>query len=195
MKIKDIITEAPYLHRDELPYKPLTSISRDRIEKSYAKLAELEDGFLVFKKTVSPGIISGRFVNDEFYPSVMVTTRMNAYPSDPTQLDDMMQVAMVNVAAGLKLEGITKLTYTIAIEHLDLVSDHEQYLGAQGLWKSLAKNSKANIYVFDCTINDYLRDKDGIVKYNGKNISDNTIWGSSELHKSILLVGTVKELK
>jgi hypothetical protein len=198
MKVKEIITEAPYLHPEELPYKALSAISVDRLGLSYSKIGEIDDGggLEVYQHKSNKGIAAGKILEKEFYFAVSITTRETIYPAEPTQLDEMLQVAMVNVSKGQEENGITKKVYEIAAQAINLVSDHEQYLGAKGLWKSLARSSDVNVYVFDGNVKDYIRGVDGkIVKYNGRNISDHDIWGQTIQYKSVLLVATTRGLK
>ena len=194
MKLKELITEAPYLNNEELPYKALSSISVARLKKSYEKIGEIGSGLDIYQHN-NGSIVAGEIVGSDFYLLVSISTRTTPYPVEPTQLSSPHQISMVNIASGEEEKGLTKKVYNTVAQMLDLVSDHEQYLGAQGLWKSLARSSDVNIYIFDGRIKDYIRDEAGkIIKYNGKNITDSQIWGTTTDHRMILLVGTSKEL-
>lgn len=194
MKIKDLLIETPYLHREELPYKALSSISLHRLNQSYTKLAELGDGIEIYQHS-NGNIIAGKQVQSDFYLLVSISVRKRAYPVEPTQLSKVLQVSMVNIQKNEEEQGYAKKVYSVLASLFDLVSDHEQYLGAQGLWKSLAR-STANVYVFDGRKKDYIRDStERVVRYNGTNIRDKDIWGTTATHKSILLVATTRDLK
>ena len=194
MKLKELITEAPYLNNEELPYKALSSISVSRLKKSYEKIAEIGSGLDIYQHS-NGSIVAGEIVGEEFYLLVSISIRKTPYPVEPTQLSSPLQISMVNISSGEEERGLTKKVYNTVGQLLDLVSDHEQYLGAQGLWKSLARSSDVNIYIFDGRIKDYIRDESGkIIKYNDKNITDSQIWGSTTDHRMIILVGTSKEL-
>jgi hypothetical protein len=194
MKVKEIITEAPYLNHEELPYKAISSISVNRLKQMYTKIGEVKAGVDVYQHQ-NGSVIAGKIVADDFILAVSVSTRGQPYPIEPTLIDNVLQVSMVNVVKGEEDKGLTKSVYNVIGSLVDLVSDHEQYLGAKGLWKSLARSSDVNVYVFDGNKKDYVRNKNGqIVKYNGNNISDTTIWGSEIEFKTILLVATKKDL-
>jgi hypothetical protein len=194
MKIRELITEMPYLHREELPYKALSAISVKRLHHSYQKIGEIGEGIDVYQHS-NGGVIAGQVLQGDLYLLVAISVRKRVYPVEPTGLDDTLQVSMVHVAKGEEEQGLTKKVYAVLASLFDLVSDHEQYLGAQGLWKSLARSSGVNVYVFDGNQKDYVRDASGkALKYNGANIPDDKIWGSKVTQKLILLVGTTKEL-
>lgn len=195
MKLKDIIVmEAPYLHDEELGYKVLAHISNSALTRAYTHFVKIGD--IDIYSNIHGGFIAGYKREDSLSMVVSISTRYDAYPVVPTQLGKYQQISMVNVSSLYAERGNTKLVYTAIANKLDLVSDNEQYLGAQGLWKSLARSSDINVYVFDGRIKDYVRDSSGkIIKYNGKNIDDKEIWGSKDSYRAVLLVGTTKELK
>ena len=89
------------------------------------------------------------------------------------------------MAEGSDQRGYTKDVYNLIAKNYDLVSDWEQYGLAKPLWKSLARNSEVNIYVF--SDNRYRL-------YDGQNISEKEIWGGVE-RASTLLVATTKNME
>lgn len=194
MKLKEIrISETPYLNDEELGYQVLAKISNDALKRAYYHLVKVGN-IDIFAKSEA-GFIAGRLSKSGLSMLVSVACRTVAYPVEPLGLTDYQQVSMVNVTKEFANEGKTKLVYSEIAKNTDLVSDHEQYLGAKGLWKSLARESDVNVYVFNGKIKDYMRDEDNnIKKYNGSNIHDNEIWGNSTEHKLVLLVATVKNL-
>jgi hypothetical protein len=116
-----------------------------------------------------------------------ISTRTTSYPVEPTNLSkNYHQVAWVNVAKGQEQQGYTKAVYNLIAQKTDLVSDHKQYGLAKDLWKSLAKSPNIGVYVFEK--DDYIRDSDGnVVKYNGLNIDDETIWGNHDKQFTLLV--------
>lgn len=193
MKVKELL-ETPYLNDEELGYEVLANISNEALARSYSLLSKVK-GLEIYQKNTT-GFIAGKRKKSELSTVVIVNCRKEAYPCVPTQLgSDYQQVSFVRVSKGYESEGNPKLVYNEIAKHIDLVSDHEQYLGGQGLWKSLARESDVNVYVFDGRIKDYIRDETGKPKkYNSSNISAKKIWASKETYRLILLVATDKEL-
>lgn len=194
MKITEIITEMPYLNKDELPFKAISSISLRRLSESYRQFASLA-GIEIYQHS-NGGIIAGKIVGDSFMILLTISTRPVAYPVQPTGLDgDSYQVSMVTVTAGEEERTLAKRVYNAVASKLSLISDHEQYLAAQGLWKSLARESDVHVYVFDGAAKDYMRNSNNtIIRYSGANIPDDKIWGSKEMYRTVLLVATTQDL-
>lgn len=199
MRIKDIM-ESPYLNNDELPFKTLSRVSNEALKRTYTLFSEISiaDESLILNIYTSniSGFIAGFLTeNGDLDIVVNMSCRDKAYPVKPNNLSNYEQVSMVNVSKDFAERGFTKLVYNSIAKKINIVSDHEQYLGAKGLWKSLARDSDVNIYIFDGRIKDYVRDDNGnIMKYNGKNINDSDIWGSTEKYRLILLIATTEEL-
>lgn len=198
MKLQKLF-EIPYLNDEELQYKVLSKISASALKRTYSLISTINISnekmkFGIFSSKIS-GFVAG-FIEEDGSLDLMVniTSRNVSYPVEPTQVENYKQVSMVNVSKEFADRGFTKQVYNQIAKHVDLISDHEQYLSAQELWKSLAKKSDVNIYVFKGK--DYVRDDQGSpVKYNGKNITDTLIWGTTPQHHAILLVATAKKLK
>lgn len=193
MKASELF-EMPYLVDDELQYQVLAKISNTALKRSYQYLCK--DGEIEIFAGDETGFIAGYKRPNHLSTVVMISCRATAYPVVPTQLQNYQQVSMVNVSKEFADKGFTKSVYNQIAKTADFVSDHEQYLGAKGLWKSLARESDINVYVYDGHKGDYIRDASGVIlKYHSKNIEDKVIWGSSEMYRTVLLVTTSKELK
>ena len=185
--------ESPYLNDEELPYTVLAKISKSQLKRAYSEVGQINDIVLFAHKDT--GFIAGFMVGDHLSTIVRISCREKGYPKEPHQLENYQQVSMVNVSKEFAERGYTKEIYNLIAKTIDLVSDHEQFLGAKGLWKSLARDSDINVYVFNGNLNDYVRDEFGkIIKYNSSNLKDKMIWGSTFEHKSILLVATKRNL-
>lgn len=193
MKTKELLSEMPFLNREELQFKALSNISLTRLQTSYDQIGEIGD-LGVYQHVQNGNIIAARVIDKEVYILVSISTRAVPYQVQPTQLGDVRQVSMVHITKGEEEQGLTKRVYALVSQLFDLVSDHEQYLGAQGIWKSLARNSNSNVYVFDGRRGDYIRGENGRPLKNGKNIHDDDIWGQRIDDRVVLLVATVKEL-
>lgn len=194
MKLKEImISETPYLNDEELGYQVLAKISNNALKRSYDYLSKTENIDIFAGKDT--GFIAGYLKANYLNTVVSISCRKISYPVEPLGLTNYQQVSMVNTAKGFTEKGNAKLVYNEIAKSVDLVSDHEQYLGAEGLWKSLARESDINVYVFEGFKNDYIRDTSGkLKKYNGSNIKDENIWGTTTQHKTVLLVATIKDL-
>jgi len=164
------------------------------LNRGFNELSKTKD-LTIFNNKDTGGFVAGYLRAEHLSTVVKIACRKDAYPTEPTQVADYRQVSMVSVSKEYGLTGNTKAVYEQIAKRGPLVSDHEQYLGAQGLWKSLARSSDVNVYVFNGEAGDYMRDKAGmIIKYNSKNIEDDKIWGTDPKHKMVLLVATNKDL-
>lgn len=194
-QIKDIC-ESPKLNDEELPYKKLDDMSSNQLRRAYDHIATTSDKVNVYMRKPNPGFVAGRFdyKTDSLAVLVKISGRVPAYPVTPTGLTNLVQVSMVNVSKYNEDLGYTKRAYQAIVKSgVDLVSDAEQYLGAEGLWKAVARFKDINVYVF--SKDDYLRDDEGkIIRYDSKNISQSKIWGGMD-KMSTLLVATSKSLK
>jgi hypothetical protein len=167
-------------------------LTRKAIETGYSHLASGEK-FEIYARNTGGFISVIKISSDRFDLVLDISTRRAAYPVGPTQLENYQQVTMVRVADGMNFAGIAKQTYNEIAKRVDLVSDHEQYLGGKAIWDSLARESDVNVYVFDG--DDYVREDGKPLKYNGQNVSSDKIWGQAPEHKRVLLVATAKELQ
>lgn len=102
--------------------------------------------------------------------------------SPPNLSENIRQVTQVNADAARVDSGYAKRAYfAIAMEY-DLISDHQQYESAMGLWQAITRSNKIHVYVYDDRLKDYLRDEyDKVIRYDGKNIDEHKIGG----HQSI----------
>lgn len=196
MNVNDLF-ETPYLHDYALPYKPISVISMAAIRDAYDFLGHIKDHKLdVYRhKPGAGGIVAGRPAKDDF-PMACIVSVQSIAPLP--QLTNAIQVSMVRVGANEARQGLVQSVYALIASKFDLVSDYQQYLGAQGLWKAISKRIGTNTYVYDgrSKLKDYVRNSEGhIVKYNGSNIEDMNIWGQEDSYKKILLVATSKNLK
>lgn len=187
----------PIIDENDLALIRLPHISMNAINTYYTKIDVVGNGFGVYHNNVSRALLTGKQLGDEFIPIVSISCKIPNYLGSniPTQLDNWLQVAMVNVDELRALEGYTRATYEVVSKHYDLVSDRKQFWAAKKLWQSLARNGKTHIYVYDGSVHDYVRDESGAPhKYDGKNIPENLIWGKTVSHAKRLLVATRKQL-
>lgn len=182
----------PYLHDEELGYEVLAKISNVAISRSYSHLVKINE-IDIFSRNTS-GFIAGLLTKEGLSVVVSITCRNVSYPVEPLGLSNYQQVSMVRTSTEFTDHGGAKLVYDEIARCTDLVSDHEQYQGAKGLWKSLARDSDVNIYIFEGLANSYISENGIPKKYNGINIHDRNIWGTNPEHRTILLVATKKEL-
>jgi hypothetical protein len=194
VKLEDLL-EMPYLNDEELSYQVLAKISTKALNKGFEEFSKTKD-LTIYSNKETSGFIAGYLRAGHLSTVIKIASRQSAYPIEPAQVEDYHQVSMVSVSKEYALTGNAKAVYEQIAKKVPLVSDHEQYIGAQGLWKSLARSSDVFIYVFNSEVQDYIRDQaDKIVKYNSKNIEDDKIWGTDPTHRMVLLVATIKELE
>ena len=124
---------------------------------------------------------------ESFQVVLSVVCRSNVHPSFVSGVQ-CQQVSMVRVHRDFADSKMATMVYDFIGTKTVLVSDQEQHLGAKGLWKSLAKKStKSSVYLYDAA--------DGTFsEYDGANIPDSFIWGTTFAHKQRLLVLTDKDL-
>jgi hypothetical protein len=185
------LNEMPRLRDEELLLGLDNNISHDQLNRAYSYIGSIRHNTIkIYEKTDSSGFIAGVDIDHLFTIFLDIKTRKKSYPVLPTGLRDYQQVSMVLIGDQFAERGYAREVYEFLATKFDLVSDHEQYLGAKRLWKSLAKSGKINIYVFDGEINDYVSDKHGVIVYNGENINDRLIWGDTIEHSMRLLVAS-----
>jgi hypothetical protein len=196
-KLKTLEVSLPRINDEDLELVELHRISMDAIIRAHKLIDVLPNGFQIYRNNGEGVFITGHHLGDEFVRIVEILTKKPSYlgANIPTQLDNWIQVAMVNVDKRFAESGYTKLTYELLSKRFDLVSDKEQYWAAKKLWKSLAR-SNTHIYVYDGSIGDYMRDRNGLPnRYNGQNIPEEVIWGKTVQHARRLLVATHTDLK
>lgn len=195
---KRLLEMSPYLHDTRLPLSKLSSLSKNSMETGFNLLGKIKDHNIdVYENKETGGILAGTMVDEEFFPIIRITCSERGLYIKSMQLQARRKhVKMLNVDKDTARQTFAISVYNFVASHFDLISDRIQYLGAKILWQSIARQGHVNIYVFDETKKAYVRDSSGqIVKYNGKNIDDNLIWGQKEEHQAKLLVASVRELK
>ncbi len=194
---QQFINEAPYLYDTRMNMEKVSSLSKKSLEENFLYLGHLDvQNFDIYENKENGGFLGGILIEDEFYPLIRVSCNERSLYVKPMQLSDKRKhIAMVRVSPSFSHQEVAIDTYTFIANHYDLISDRIQYLGAKVLWKSLARQGQVNVYVFDESKKDYLRENDKPIKYNGKNITDEMIWGKEKQHQDRLLVATKKELK
>ena len=181
------LNEMPKYTQDDLPLGKLSHISMSSLSKSYSLLGSVAENVIqVYEKNTGTGFIAGFERSENFNHFLDIGTRQTVYPVEPIGLStDHHQVSSVLVAEGFEQRGYTKEVYNLIATKYDLVSDWEQYGLAKMLWKSLARNSGVNVYVFS---------DDNYRLYDGLNISEKEIWGGMN-RSSTLLVATTKNME
>jgi len=181
----ELLNEMPKYSQDDLPLGHLSQISINSLNKSYSLLGNVaENAIQVYEKNTGTGFIAGFERSGNFNHFLDIGTRRVSYPVIPHGLKpDYHQVSSVLIAEGYEQRGYTKEVYNLVAKNYDLVSDWEQYGMAKMLWKSLARNSNVNVYVF--SDNRYQL-------YTDNNIDEREIWGGIE-KSTTLLVATIEK--
>ena len=98
------------------------------------------------------------------------------------------------VATVSRYEGsdfATRLYVTLVKLGYIVVSDVVQYKGGMMLWKKLARQTLSGrylVHIFDREMNDYLRDNNQILSYNGNNLPDDNIWLTDKIGQRFILI-------
>lgn len=188
------INESPYLHDRELFYFEVAAISPEALSQRYTHLGTVLSEIEIYEKNNQASIVVGILSETgDLYHFLDMQEEKKNYPI-PTQIEsNYKQFGMVMISEKIAGQGITKSVFEFLAHLFDIVSDKVQFLGAKRLWKSLARSSAVNVYVYDGNKADYRRDESGmIIKYNGSNLDDLAIWGKTSEHENVLLVATTK---
>ena len=190
---------SPYLYDKRKELEQLSYIFVDSLKtKGYTKLGKIELLNLeIYEVDETGAILAGAIIEDKFYIMFRINVEERSLFVKSMQLsNERKHIRMINTSKEFVKQNIATSVYTFIANRFDLISDRVQYIGAKDLWQSIAKRNEVNVYVFDEDKKDYIRHSDGtIVKYNGKNIDENEIWGTDQKHHERLLVATKKELK
>ena len=192
----ELLKESPYLYNTKLDLADLSHISFASIEEGYNKLGSItEQDIDVYENKENGAIVVGRHIDTEFYIALrIICEERSLYVKSMRLRSNRKHIKMLNTGKEFARQAIAIDVYTFVAKRFDLVSDRIQYLGAKILWQSLAKRAIVNVYVFDEATKSYLKNSDGsIVKYNGRNIDEDEIWGREEKHQDRLLVATTQD--
>lgn len=104
----------------------------------------------------------------------------------------VVQVELVEVSDQFKELGLGSFMYHCVVQAgLTLVSDNQQYLGGQALWRKIARSHSASEVVYVMQMGEMLTAENGQpIEYDGKNIPDSEIWSADATHKLTLLIYT-----
>jgi hypothetical protein len=192
---EEFLNESPLYHNKELDLKDQINVRvlRDKtyknLEESFNLFAKLEPQNLEIWFNGYTFVVGSK--RDEMFDIVMqITTRgKNSFPTTPNDIVpgvNSFQVSWAELIKPLEGTGIAKLIYLKIIDKVgSITSDNEQYKGAKRLWLSLSNN--ISVYVWDGTINDYVRDAQG-KKLELKQVDSELVWGSTPNYRNILLV-------
>ena len=187
------INETPEYSDEDLPLGPVGIIHSDDILDFYQLFDVIGNEVFIYRDKKG-SFVAGAYFQDskDLIEVVSVNLDKNIQPVIPTQLkDESYQVYWVRVAEDFAKNGLSSLVYQSIVAEIDLVSDRIHFRGGKRLWQSLAQNSNIPIYIFDGHKNDYMRDEAGtIITYNGKNITEESIWGGEDKQKVLLVAST-----
>jgi len=193
---KEFLNEMPYLYNKRMNLEKISNISKEALER-YTKIGRVPtQNFDVYENKENGTLLGGILIDGEFYPLIFINCEERSLFVKSMQLKDKRKhIKLVRVNENFSDQKVSTDMYTFVAKHFDLISDRIQYKGAKDLWKTLAKQNRINVYVFDEETKDYIRSEGKIVKYNGKNLDDSEIWGSDLKHQARLLVAVNRELE
>jgi hypothetical protein len=175
--------------KDQINVRTLRDKTYKNLEDSFNLFAKLEPQNLEIWFNGYTFVVGSK--RDEMFDIVMqITTRgKNSFPTTPNDIVpgvNSFQVSWAELIKPLEGTGIAKLIYLKIIDKVgSITSDNEQYKGAKRLWLSLSNN--VSVYVWNGTINDYVRDAQG-KKLKLKQVDSERVWGSTPNYRNILLV-------
>lgn len=185
----------PYLINSRKELETLSTLSKKSINDGFTFIGSIPDRSIDIYENNSTGALLAGMMSDRFYIILSLTCEERSLYVKSMQLSNKRKhIKLVLVSKEATRSSVARDVYLFITQHYDLVSDRIQYLGAKDLWKSIAIEPNINVYIFDETKKDYIRDKnEKIISYDGDNISDDEIWGDSEEHQHRLLVATKRK--
>jgi len=213
MEIKEILTEAPYHHKETKPKKFKGEpwiISLSTVKRNYKVLnTETIKGEEIFYLLLNGETLAGVFIKqknktppeDDHDVKFEIGLRLffkkvKTLINIPNDLKDkkILQVNYVEADDAYEGAGIASKLYVELVKAgYAVISDTAQFDGGVNLWKKLAKNvvkSGVVVRLLDDDEHGYLKDKSGkVITYDAKNIDDKEIWSSDlDLSKEHILL-------
>lgn len=198
MKLEKLF-EMPDLVNREMPEPPTTwSYSTETINRLYDPIGRLfVDGVECYgfvKKNGSGAIFGtlGKRTDGDNEIGFLIRVAIDlkhetelSYFNDITvKKENVIQIDGVLTSEKYKFTGAgSSLYFLLAKAGYVIVSDHLQYLGGQALWKKLGRKAALHgcaVYIIDDGVV-RLDDNGEAIIYDGLNIDDDTLWGSSDL--------------
>ena len=191
MKIRELI-ESPYLvpqiytpeRNASLAYSD-SSMSREfKTLYSESINGKQYDYSIKLDKTKAVVTIPATNENSESLNKILVDLELRE-PMEPIPLSNLVQVVTVSADNSIAGLGLTSSLYIIlAKKDYSVVSDLVQFLGGQGLWKKIARNSASvglRVRLWNLEINDWVKTQNGTeISYDTKNLSDGEVWKNFE---------------
>lgn len=173
----------------------VASISKEALQSRWEYLGDMMNLSFYWNHT-SDTIVGGKFLEDnsKLIGAICIEISDEDYDFLPFK-DNYIQIGLVNVSKKFSDKGLARETYIWLTEKMTVISDTEQYFGGRKIWESLAKDERINVYIWNGNTLDWFRDANGkAIRFNGKNIEPDKIWGA-EYEEKILLVATREEIK
>lgn len=177
------------------------TFSRRTEKRDYEFIGELETlNLKAYYNKTAEGIIVGDWQwnedqQEEMFVGVFYLSESDEEYDFLPNLKNSFQIGGVNTIKERAGQGIASNAYIDLTKYYNLISDTEQYEGGRGIWERICKDRRINVYVWNGNTMDWFRDDNGkAIRFNGKNIEPNEIWGT-EYEEKILLVATREEIK
>lgn len=177
------------------------TFSRRTEKRDYEFIGELETlNLKAYYNKTAEGIIVGDWQwnedqQEEMFVGVFYLSESDEEYDFLPNLKNSFQIGGVNTIKERAGQGIASNAYIDLTKYYNLISDTEQYEGGRGIWERICKDKRINVYVWNGNTMDWFRDDNGkAIRFNGKNIEPNEIWGTGYEEK-ILLVATREEIK
>lgn len=198
--------EGPYDMEDD--YRPIVKLdsypSRENLERLCDHLGDLhKDGKVFsfwFMHTGKVAKVTTSAIDDigQMRELVVSQIRFDNRAFIPN-LNKPLQVEMAFTHPNYQSEALAASMYLVLTRYgFNIVSDYTQYNGGKAIWKKLARESNARkccVRVWSDKLSDWLRDDtNNIIKYDGNNLDDETIWDSifSQVEQTSLFVLSAK---
>ena len=207
LAFEEELMEMPYYHKDEnapLPAKVReirdSTYSQESFSENYDKITEYKIHGNELVMGISKGKKNGYDIvaiwavkqADSRLQVVSCVCLTKRVANRPKSLMNPIQVSHVDTREDFRTESLaTRLYLEVFKLGYDIISDDEQYKGARGIWKALARSQvayEAEVMVWDNRLGVYLKGTDGVQKYTGTNIPDSQIWNQDMFAYGVLIV-------
>lgn len=181
MHATEILGEIPYLHHSEMPRIMLDGgVSTAALERDYKHIGDIA-GLPIYKDNYDTHVVvvdpDQQVDNGRLLQIFRLHFKKTHQLSFPNNFQRILQVHKVAIDRTHGSRGMASSIYKLLVSMgYTIVSDDTQFEPAQSLWKRIAADPSAKVYVADVEHGLFKDDNGEPILYNGSNIPDQDIW-------------------
>lgn len=181
MKLREIITEMPYLHPGEMPRKMLDgTISWSAIDREYHTIGHIGDIEVKIDRHNSNCIgldSSKQPTGDRVRPIFKLVFKHKHELNFQHNIRNLVQIDKVAIQHGRGNDGVMSQVYKILADHgYSVISDSTQFEPAQSLWMKIANDPNYAVRIADVD-RGFFKDADGRdMQYRGPDLIKADAW-------------------